>query len=44
MKFYLLAMIATVSAFNTNEYDVDMNGNVFKKPVEPRELTQKDIK
>ena len=51
MKFASLALIATVSAitstpvaFNTNEYDVDLNGNVFKKTVLPKELTLKDIK
>ena len=44
MKFIALAMIASVSAFETNDYDVDINGNVFKKTVMPKELTLKDIK
>ena len=44
MKLISLALIATVSAFNVNQYDVDINGNIFKKPVMPHELTQQDIK
>ena len=44
MKFVALALIASVSAFNTNDFDVDIDGNVFKKVVMPKPLTSLDIK
>ena len=44
IAFLVLMLAASVSAFNTNDYDVDANGNIFKKTKLPKELTSADIK
>ena len=47
MKSLFIALIVAsvaASGFNTNDYDVDINGNIFKKAKVAKELSDQDIK